>query len=415
MRDRDLYARILRIEPPWSVVDVMLDDDQVEVQVEHSGKGLCCPTCGKKASKHDIRKRSWRHLDTCQLKTIITADVPRVSCKEHGVHQVEVPWAEPRSGFTAMFECLVIDWLMEASTVAVAKRLRCSWDQVDGIRARAVARGLARRDEEGAKVIEHLAVDETSFQKRHEYVTIVSDASSGRVLQVADERNKEALDGIYWDMPFEQVSGIKTVSMDMWGPYIEATREHIEGAEAKICFDRFHVAAYFNKGVNDVRKAEHRELSSSGDDRLKRTRYLWLKSEEKLSTAQHKRFSELKEQALRVAQAWAMKETARGLWFYVSRGWARRAWTKLIGWMRESGLRPMVKLAEMLERHLEGILNAIVLGCTNAMAESTNGRVQMLKKRACGYRNRNRFRDAIYFHLGGLDLKPRLAQAHTNS
>ena len=309
-----------------------------------------------------------------------------------------------------MFECLVIDWLMEASTVAVATRLRCSWDQIDGIRSRAVARGLDRRDSaDKPEIFEHIAIDETSFQKRHEYVTIVSDATSGRVLHVADDRTRETLDGIFWDMPFEQVFGIKSVSMDMWGPYIEVTKDHIEDAEAKICFDRFHIAAYFNKGVNDVRKAEHRKLSSSGDDRLKKTRYLWLKNEENLSPSDYNRFSELKNQALKVAQAWAMKETARGLWSYVTRGWARRAWTKLIDWMRESALTPMVKLAETLERHLEGILNAIVLRRTNAMAESTNGRVQMLKKRACGYRNRDRFRDAIYFHFGGLDLKPRVA------
>lgn len=415
MRDRDLYARILGIEAPWGVVDVQLDADQVEVRVEHSGKGLRCPTCGAKSSKHDVRRRSWRHLDTCQLKTVITADVPRVSCEEHGVHQVEVPWAEPRSGFTAMFECLVIDWLMEASITAVAKRLRCSWDQIDGIQARAVSRGLARRDADEVKLVEHLAVDETSFQKRHEYVTIVTDATDGRVLYVADERNKEALDGFFWDLPLDNVLAIESISMDMWHPYIDAARDHVEDADSKICFDRFHVSAYFNKGVNDVRKAEHRELRAAGDDRLGRTRHLWLKNEENLSDAQRLHFDELRNQALKVARAWAMKETARGLWSYTTRGWARRAWTKLLEWMRESALAPMMKLADTLERHLEGILNAVVLGRNNAKAESTNGRVQMLKKRACGYRNRNRFRNSIYFHFGGLDLYPRLAQAHTKA
>ena len=415
MRDRDLYARILGVEAPWRVVDVKLDENQVEVVVEHSGKGLRCPTCGAKASKHDVRRRSWRHLDTCQLKTIITADVPRVSCQEHGVHQIDVPWAEPRSGFTAMFECLVIDWLMEASTAAVAKRLRCSWDQIDGVRERAVARGLARRDAEDSKIVEHLAIDETSFQKRHEYVTIVTDAAAGRVLYVADGRDKEALDGFFWDLPLAHVLGIKSVSMDMWRPYIDVVKGHVEDAESKTCFDHFHVSSYFTKGVNDVRKAEHRELRASGDDRLAKTRYLWLKNEENLSESQQVRFEELKDQALKVAEAWAMKETARGLWAYKTRGWARRAWSALIDWMRESTLTPMMKLADTLERHLEGILNAIVLGRTNAKAESMNGRVQMLKKRACGYRNRDRFRNAIYFHFGGLDLKPRLSHVHTKS
>ena len=415
MRDRELYARILGVEAPWRVVEVELSDDQVEVTVEHSGKRLQCPTCKAKASKHDARKRSWRHLDTCQLKTIITADVPRVSCEEHGVHQIDVPWAEPRSGFTAMFECLVIDWLGEASIKAVAERLRCTWDQVDGIRDRAVARGLARRESEGAIAVEHLAVDETSFQKRHEYVTIVSDVVGDRVLYVADGRGRESLGDFFWDMPLEHVLSVESIAMDMWRPYIEAAMGHIEGAESKICFDRFHVAAHLNKAVNDVRRAEHRALKEAGDDRLARTRYLWLKNEDNLSESQRSRFDELKGQALEVAKAWAIKEAARGLWSYTKRGWARRAWTKLIAWMRTTALAPMEKVASLIERHLEGILNAIVLGRSNGKAESINSRVQMLKKRACGFRNRERYRSAIYFHLGGLDLKPRLAQAHTKS
>lgn len=415
MRDRDLYARILGVEAPWSVVDVELTEDHVEVFVEHSGRGLTCPTCGSTTPRYDSRRRSWRHLDTCQLKTIITADVPRVVCEEHGVHQIAVPWAEPRSGFTAMFECLVIDWLMAASIKAVAERLRCTWAQVDGIRDRAVARGLARRDAEERPSVEHLAVDETSFQKRHEYVTVVSDATKSRVLYVADGRDRETFSDFFWDTPLDKVLAIKSISMDMWRPYIDTAMGHIEDAEKKICFDRFHVAAYFNKAVNDVRKAEHRALTKAGDDRLSRTRGLWLKNEENLTDKQRVRFEDLKTQALEVARAWAMKETARGLWSYVKRGWARKAWERLIAWMRSSQLRPMEKLADMLERHLEGIINAIVLGRSNAKAESINTRIQMLKKLACGYRNRDRFRSAIYFHLGGLDLKPRLAQAHTNS
>src|SRR5690606_40795423 len=111
----------------------------------------------------------------------------------------------------------------------------------------------------------------------------------------------------------------------------------------------------------------------------------------------------------------AMKETARGLWTYTSRGWARRAWTKLIDWMARSRLKPMTKVAGTLREHLWGIINAVVLGATNAHLESVNAKIQALKKRACGYRNRTRFRHAILFHCGGLDLHPQLAAAHTKS
>jgi len=166
VQDRDLYARILGLTDPWRVVDVQLDmgGGEVRVKVEAMADAqFACPECGKMCPRHDKRERSWRHLDTCQFKTILTAPVPRVSCGEHGVLQVKVPWAEPGSGFTSLMEAVVIDWLRSlASIKAVAKQLRLSWSEVDGIQQRAVARGLARRKPEALR---RLGIDETSFQR----------------------------------------------------------------------------------------------------------------------------------------------------------------------------------------------------------------------------------------------------------
>ncbi len=166
MRDRDLYAQILGITSPWHVSDVRLDVSagKVEVVVEHRGQA-CCPQFGKACPGYHARLRRWRHLDTCQLQTVLVAQVPRVECPDHGVVQASTPWAEAGSRFTALFERVVIDWLREASFSAVARRLGLTWDEVDGIMARAVERGLARRDDSAPA---RIGLDETSFQKRHE-------------------------------------------------------------------------------------------------------------------------------------------------------------------------------------------------------------------------------------------------------
>ena len=120
--------------------------------------------------------------------------------------------------------------------------------------------------------------------------------------------------------------------------------------------------------------------------------------------------------SLKAGRAWAIKDAARWLWSYTSRAWATKAWKSWIGWAQRSQLEPMRKAARTVRDHLWGIVNAIVLGVTNATAESTNARIQKLKSRACGFRNRERFRNAIYFHLGGLDLYPRPTSAtHTTS
>ena len=147
MRDRELYARLLGIEAPWHVQDVelRLEAGEVQVRLAPDAAVLRCPHCAGVAPGYDTRERRWRHLDTCQYRTIVIAEVPRVQCATHGVVQIAVPWADAGARFTSLFEALAIDWLHEASLSAVARRLHLSWDEVDGIQQRAVARGLARR------------------------------------------------------------------------------------------------------------------------------------------------------------------------------------------------------------------------------------------------------------------------------
>ena len=405
MKDTQLYSQILSIEKPWNVTDVKvsLPEDEVEVFVEHGGSKLSCPKCGKTCPGYDKRTRRWRHLDTCQLKTLLVADVPRVQCAEHGVVNVSVPWAEPGSGFTAMFEALVIDWLQAASISAVADRMKLSWNAVDGIMQRAVKRGLSRRE---ALSPTRISVDETAYRKGHDYITVVTDQVQGTVLHVADDRKTGSLAEFYALLSEEQKVGIESVCMDMWPAYIKATREALSDADSRIAFDRFHVAQYLGKAVDQVRKQEHRQLLGQGDDRMKGSKYQWLRNRRNMSRRQHLDFSVLRHSSLKTARAWAIKEFASQLWDYRSRIWAAKGWKRLLGWMARSRLKPMQQTGKTLRNHLWGILNAVILGVDNSHAESMNSRIKTVKVRARGFRNKQRFRNAIYFHLGGLNLYP---------
>jgi len=297
----------------------------------------------------------------------------------------------------------VIDWLREANVRALSRRLRLSWDEVAGIQRRAVARGLERREAAPPTAI---GVDETSFQKRHEYVTVVHDIEEEVVVHVADGRKQEALEAYYADLGPEACAGLERIAMDMWAPYIAATRENVPDADEKMVFDKFHIAKHLGDAVDRVRRQENRELVAQGDDRLKRTKYHWLQNPDEMSPSRWREFASLRTSRLKVARAWAIKEAAMLLWGYVRRGWAKRMWTRWYAWAIRSRLEPIKRVARMIKKHWEGVINAATTDVTNARAEALNGRIQWIKKMACGYRNRKNFRNAIYFHLGGLDLYP---------
>jgi len=406
MRDKDLYAKILGIESPWQVsrVDLGLTEGEVTVHVEQKkGSQQCCPTCGEVSPGYDTRTRRWRHLDTCQYKTILEAAVPRVKCKEHGVVTTSVPWAAAGSGFTVMFEALVIDWLKEASTSAVSRLMDLSWNAIDGIMQRAVVRGLARRKKISPR---RIGVDETAFKKRHDYVTIVSDQEAGTVLHVGCDRKKETLKAWYDSLTDAQREAIESVSMDMWPAFINATLESLPGAKDKIAFDKFHVAKYLGEAVNKVRRQEHKALMAEGCDVLKGSKFDWLYNPQNMTYKQKKQFKTLRDSTLKTARAWAIKELAMSLWHYVSKTWARKGWARWLSWATRCRLEPIKKVAKTIKEHLWGILNAIVLKVSNGSAEGLNSRIKMIKVRSRGFRNKERFANAIYFHLGGLDLYP---------
>jgi transposase len=286
MRDTDLYSQIFGIQSPWKVADVELNMAAGEVSVfveQEPGALLTCPKCGIVSPGYDKRRRKWRHLDTCQYKTLLIVDLPRIECPEHGVLTVKVPWGEPGSGFTALFEAQVIDWLKEASIQAVSRQLKLSWNAIDGIMQRAVRRGMERRKE---TLPARIGVDETSFRKRHDYVTVVSDHGTGDVLHVALDRKKKDLVEYYNSLSEEQKAAIEAVSIDMAPSYINATLEHIPGARKKIAFDKFHVAKLLGEAVDKVRK----ELTG--------TKHAWLTNPNNMSDKQWRWFKDLRDSAL---------------------------------------------------------------------------------------------------------------------
>ena len=407
MQDRHLYAQILGIEVPWSVdrVELQLEKGAVHVYLKHNDEvSWQCPECGRECTLYDHQpERQWRHLDTCQYQTILHAEPPRGKCPEHGVKVIKLPWAEPSSRFTALFERLAIDWLHVASQKAVAKQLGLSWDEIHGLMDRAVKRGLARRK---PLPLKYIGVDEKAFRKGHNYLTVVNDLERGCVLHVAEDRRQASLDSFWQTITNAQRDGIAAVAMDMWDSYVASARQHLPEADKKIVFDKFHIASHLGRAVDLVRRRENRELLREGNRSLVGSKYHWLRNPLNFTLDAWQDFRALRQSKLKTARAWALKQTAMTMFDYRYEGSARSFFRQWYAWASRSRLRPILDVARMLKKRLPNILTFLKHRITNGTSESLNAKIQWVKYTARGFRNQRNFINAIYFHCGGLDLAP---------
>lgn len=409
----ELYRQLLGLTAPWTVERVELDmaHQHVEVHVGHGpGHQFACPECGRELGVYDhLAERVWRHLDSCQFLTYLHARPPRVSCPEHGVRQVTLPWAQPGSRFTSLFEALAIDVLLAANIKRAAEILRITWDEAWGVMARAVVRGRAAKGEAMPTL---LGVDEKAIAKGHRYMTLVCDLKESTVEYIGEER-KEASLGAYFDAFAQPCRGnVEAISLDMWPPFINACRGKLPDADEKMVFDRFHIMRHVLDAVDKVRKQEHKALMKAGNATLVRSKYLWLTNPENMTDKARQRFDELKRAELKTGRAWALKESLRALWNYTSATWATKFWKRWYFWATHSRLTPMIAAAKLIARHLPNVLTYFAHRITNAVAEGLNSKIATVQKRACGYRNPDHFKIAVYFHCGGLNLYPPLV-THT--
>ena len=400
------YGLLLGIALPWQVAEVKLELAEKRVKiclVWQEGQKAPCPVCGRECALYDLApERTWRHLDTMQFETILRARTPRVECPTDGVKTISVPWAEPGGRFSRLFERFAIDVLLCARSVKQAAGLMgLSWDEVDHILRRAVERGLSRREMES---LSHVGIDEKSFRSGQSYISLLTDLKKSRVLDVVEGRTQEAA-GALWDtLSAEQRGQIEAVAVDMWEPFLNASR--LKVPQAELVHDKFHVSGHLNEAVDQVRRAEHKELMAAGDETLKGSRQLWLYNPTNFSEEQAVSFAALRDSGLKVARAWAAKELFSRLWTYRYEGAARRFFRDWFGWVSRSRLRPLVKVARMLKTHLENILTYLRHPITNAVTEGLNSKIQMIKSNARGFRSFDNYRTRILFFCGKLNLYP---------
>jgi transposase len=211
------------------------------VHIKHPvGQRFGCPEYGRELRVYDhLAGRIWRHLNSCQFLSYVHTRPPRVSCPEHDVHQVTLPWTQAGSQFTKLFEVLTIDVLSAANVKKAADILRITCNEADQLMERAVLRGRAGRNHEVTRQID---IDEKAIVKGHCYMTLVSDLEAVTVEYIGEGRQEKSLADSFEAFETNLRDQIEAISLDMWPAYIKACCEDVSGAEAKMILDRSHHA-----------------------------------------------------------------------------------------------------------------------------------------------------------------------------
>src|SRR3989339_53362 len=357
MDEKKLFTKILKLHLPWFIERVVVDEQaqRIDIYIGHEPDiRVRCPECGTFYGMYDhAPERVYRHLNTCQMETYIHVRPPRVNCPRHGVKQIGSEFGESGSEMTFAFESFVIQVARECSIEATARLCGLTWDRGWNALERAVNRGRARKLH---RVPVRIGVDEKSIAKGHRYESLVYDLDFGTVEYVCDDRGQQSLESYYQQFTREELAKVEAVAMDMWDPYIAATKAHVPEADKKIVFDRFHVMGQVLKAVDKVRKIEHKQLSERGEEVLKGTKYLWLWSEENIPLWRREEFDSLRAKDLRICRAWAIKENLRHLWDYHYEALMRKYFKRWYFWATHSRLEPIKKAAKTLKSHMNNIV-----------------------------------------------------------
>ena len=152
-----------------------------------------------------------------------------------------------------------------------------------------------------------IGVDEVSYQKRHNYLTLVTDADTRRLIFVTTGRRSENLAEFFTSRIDPQASKwLEAASIDMWDPYEKALRQH--APHAMIVYDKFHLIRMVNECVDQVRREQQNLLERQGSSLLKHQRFLFLRGQEKLSPDQQQTLAEILKQNEPMQMAYILKE-----------------------------------------------------------------------------------------------------------
>ena len=414
-----LFTSALGLQAPWSVQDVALDTSRrrIDFNLTCNVSRLPCPHCAAlDQGVHDRLTREWRHLDFFQFEAWLHAEVPRVACSACGkTGQIDVPWAREGSGFTALFEALALSLCKELPVRQAAALLRCSdkqlWRRIDHY----VTKARALDDMSEVSIV---GIDETSLRKGQNYITVVHDLETKRLLFACEGRDHQTVVDFCADLKAHggDPDKVKNVCQDMSAAYAKGVALALP--HAQISYDRFHVIAMANEAMDGVRRQEMSMQPQAVKDALGDNDRKLLKSltwgmrrnPQGWSGKQVNAMHWLQHSTLKSARAWRLKMALRAVYAKAAQeNRGEQAKADLIGWIswaRRSRLEPFKKLANTLKQRIDGVVRGMLDNRSNAYVEAMNGLLQQAKRAARGFRTATYFISIAYLRMSKLKHLP---------
>lgn len=389
MEFREWVRRSIGIDELWEVEEPSFEDGPLRITVPIVYKGPCqCPVCGRGCGRYDTRTRAWRDLNFGSSKLDVIARFPRAKCPDHGIREIDIPWAGKASRLTLRFERMCASYACAMPVKLASELLDVSDNTIWRIVKHEADEGMCLLD---LSDLTEMCVDETQTTKGHSYITIVYNATNGLPIFATEGKDASTMDAfVFWLIhhggdPLK----IKYISTDMSSSFLLGCRKAFPNA--KVVVDRFHVMKNANDMVDDVRRG-----CGIKSSKAKGLRFKFLRNSDDLDEHERARIEPVLEEYEPLGIAYAIKEAVRDFYSSQDPYHCDVHLRLIVNAALDSGVNRVVQFGNTLDRHFYDISQWHFRNISNGIAEGNNSVIQAMKSACRGFKNIGNMIDMIY-------------------
>jgi len=399
-----LFEAALAIQSPWYVKDVQFDADckrlDIYIDFKRGSSFLSTkPNFPDTYKAKDTLNKTWRHLNFFEHECYLHCRTPRIDLGDNKTELISPPWAGVNSGFTLLFEALIIELCAHMPVHSVCQIIKEQDNKIWRLLEKYVDQALESED---YSHITAVGMDETSRTKGHNYIALFVDMLKGKTVHIAEGKDHktvgsfvEALEAHNGDR-----NQIKNASCDMSPAFIKGVEKFLP--EANITFDKFHIVKIINDAVDKVRREE-----VATHPILINARYSLLKNEKNLTKNQKDKLEELQLSKLNLKSIRALhiRENFQEIYKAATEEEFETLLKKWYFWATHSRLEPIIAAAKTIKNHWDGVLEWKRSQINNGILEGLNSIVQAAKAKARGFKTFSCFRIVVFLLTGDLNFK----------